>query len=76
MSDKRFQVWFVPTDKGKEAFGWKEELYGGDSLLTDEEAGFEAYLANLEEPAPDAAEYGSYKVREVKTDQMKGTERP
>lgn len=65
MSEKRFQVWFVPTEKGKEAFGWEEELYGSATLMTADEASFEAYLANLEEPAPDASEYGSYKVRKI-----------
>lgn len=65
LGEKRFQVWFVPTEKGKKAFGWQEERLGNYDLMTAEEASFEAYLANLEEPAPDAREYGSYKVREV-----------
>ena len=65
LGDKRFQVWFVPTEKGKKAFGWQEKRLGNDDLMTAEDASFEAYCANLEEPAPDAREYGSYKVREV-----------
>jgi hypothetical protein len=65
LGDKRYQVWFVPTEKGKKAFGWKEKLLSGPELMTEEDAVFEAYLANLEEPAPDAREYGSCKVREV-----------
>ena len=63
--EKRFQVWFVPTEKGKKVFGWREKLFGGPELMTAEDASFEAYCANLEEPAPDAREYGSYKVREA-----------
>jgi hypothetical protein len=62
---KQYQVWFEPTEKGKKAFGWTESRLGDDKLLTAEEASFEAYIANLEEPAPDAREYGSYKVRKV-----------
>lgn len=65
LGDKRFQVWFVPTEKGKKAFGWQEKLLGGPEPMTAEDASFEAYCANLEEPAPDAREYGSYEVREV-----------
>lgn len=65
LGDRRFQVWFVPTEKGKKAFGWQEKRLGGDDLMTAEDASFTAYCANLEEPAPDAREYGSYKAREV-----------
>lgn len=65
LGDKRYQVWFVPTEKGKKAFGWEEKRLGDETLMTAEDASFEAYLSNLEEPAPDAREYGSYKAREV-----------
>lgn len=75
LGDKRYQVWFVPTEKGKQSFGWQE--IGGPELMTAEDASFEAYCANLEEPAPDAREYGSYKVREVspnyRTERSAGT---
>lgn len=68
VKDKRYQVWFVPTSKGKEAFGWTETLYGSQEPLTADEASYEAYLANLEQSAPDAHEYGSYKAREITTE--------
>ena len=65
LGDKKYQVWFEPTEKGKKAFGWKAKRLGGPDLMTAEDASFEAYCANLEEPSPDAREYGSYKVRQV-----------
>lgn len=63
--DKRYQVWFVPTEQGKKSFGWTEKLLGGHEPMTEEDARLEAYLANREETAPDANEYGSYMVREI-----------
>lgn len=63
--EKQYQVWFVPTEKGKKAFGWVEKLFGGPELMTADDAGLEAYIANLDDPAPDKREYGAYVVRKV-----------
>jgi hypothetical protein len=63
MSEEQYQVWFVPTEKGKKAFGWTER--SSSAPMSAEDASMEAYLMNADEPATDAREYGEYKVREI-----------
>lgn len=61
----RYEVWFVPTEKGRKAFGWTESRYGGPGSSSLEDARLDAYIANQDDPAPDAREYGKYVVRRV-----------
>lgn len=75
---KKYQIWFVPTEKGKAAFKWEEQPYRNWNYITKtydeptiysenqlEDAQLECYLLNADDPAPDAQEYSSYKLREV-----------
>ena len=64
---KTYRVWFEPTEKGAEAFGWKAEPVG---LPADdpEDAAAECYERSLEERAPDFCEYARYVVREEGTE--------
>jgi len=58
----KWQVWFEPTEKGAKAFDWKPKAIGNPSE-NHEDASFECYLLNLEEPSPDFTEYGRYIVK-------------
>lgn len=59
-----YEIWFVPTEKGKSAFGWEEKKLVG--LYEDkDDAGLDAHILNADDPAPDAREFGSYKVKAV-----------
>lgn len=64
----KYQIWFEPTERGREAFGWVAKPIGGPSS-SKEEAEFGCYELGLEEPAPDWREYSRYVVREIETDE-------
>ena len=62
--EKLYDIWFVPTEKGKKEFGWIEEK----TLLRPlpkEDASHECYLMGLDDPATDKREYGRYEIREA-----------
>lgn len=59
-----WQVWFEPTQKGKEAFNWEARPLG-EPINNPDDASFECYLAKLEEPSPDFTEFGRYVVRPI-----------
>lgn len=58
-----FEVWFVPTDKGREAFKWTERLVSKHPTYM--EALDAAYFEEVDEPAPDKRDYGRYEVRSL-----------
>lgn len=58
--DNVYGLWFVPTDKGRDEFGWEEHrIIGGESLESVQE---EAYFLAAEEP-PDYKDYCRYVIR-------------
>lgn len=65
---QKWQLWFVPTEKGRRGFGWKEEPIGQVFEATTEEADLERYLHDAEEPAPDKHEYRRIELRKVNGD--------
>lgn len=60
MTNKLYSVYFNPTQKGKDAFGWVRHKLGGG--MTKDAAGEFAYLERRDEQAPDFHEYGSIDV--------------
>jgi len=63
--EKKYEVWFEPTEKGIRVFNWQAHLCGPTGL-TLESANAMSYEYQCEERGSDAAEYGNYVVREVK----------
>lgn len=61
-----FEIWFVPTEKGQQTFGWKEEVaYSGLS-----EAAADDLLNELRfGRAPDEAQYCAYQARPARNGQ-------
>jgi hypothetical protein len=59
-----YAVYFNPTDKGKEAFGWNRHKMAGG--LSEDAAGEFAYLETRDEQAPDFHLYGNIDVEEEK----------
>jgi hypothetical protein len=57
-----FQLWFVPTEKGREAFQWEEKLLSEHE--TRDDALFEEWDIRIGEPH-DRGEYARYEIREV-----------
>ncbi len=59
-----YRIYYVPTEKGRRAFGWQEKRMPG-IFETREDAGFARAEWAAEEPAPDSWEYANYDIRPV-----------
>jgi len=57
-----FNVWRIPTEEGKQSFGWVPKKMNEKTYLSKDDAEEDAYLSFLDDPAPDKGEYYSYKV--------------
>ena len=62
---KAYEIWFEPTKKGKEVFGWKEEKVSDKPYTNKEDAQLDCYPENCDDPTPDKYEYGRYVLREI-----------
>lgn len=58
-----WSIWFVPTEKGRTAFGWTERRMGDPFHATREEADLERHLQASDWQVPDRHEYGRYELR-------------
>lgn len=59
-----WQIWQVPTEKGKE-LSWFEEKQIGQNYDDKEAAELDKYLEWCDDPAPDKADYYRLELREV-----------
>lgn len=58
-----WSVWFVPTEKGKQDFGWRERRCGDPFYATQDDAAMEVYLQSSDWQVPDRHLYGGYELR-------------
>lgn len=65
--NKRFQVWFIPTEEGTKTFGWQRKL--DSSFDNADDASMAAWELNADDPAPDKHEYWKYKVIDILDEQ-------
>lgn len=55
-----YELWYAPTLLGQTAFGWKHKLKDIYDAADLEDAHFDCYILNCDEPAPDKYNYGRY----------------
>jgi len=56
-----YNVWSIPTEEGKRAFGWKTHKLAGPFDNKDDADEY-AYIKDADEPAPDKNDYRRIKV--------------
>jgi hypothetical protein len=59
----KYNVWYMPTKKGMEIFGWEPKLISSHDNIED--AQMDAYLSDADEPSPDKNEYANYYIAKV-----------
>lgn len=68
----KYEVWYIPTAKGIKDFKWRPKLISTHDELSDAE--MDAYLTDVDEPAPDKHEYRNYFVIPVEGDHLEFVE--
>lgn len=58
-----WQLWLVPTARGKRAFNWTEKPLGKPFKATKDDAQLERYLHDCDDRAPDKDDYRRIELR-------------
>lgn len=58
-----WSLWFVPTEKGIRAFGWRPHRIGKPFRANQDDAQEARYLHDIDERAPDKNDYRRIELR-------------